>query len=133
MSPRDPAERLRSVSALRALCLALPHVPTPAESRRLERFRALAAAPESATLDDRDAIADGWRDWWRAGRVDALLAMAARVPASLVEGDRRLAAYAVAASEHGRARRLAQGDAVVGADPPTAESVSQNPPLEARP
>ena len=93
MSLRDPASVLRAVSRLRALCLALPHVPTPAEETRLERFRALVAAPWSATAADAGAIADGWRDWWRDGQTDALLDMAARLPSPVIEGDRRLAAY----------------------------------------
>src|SRR5262249_49646140 len=134
VSLRDPAARLRSVSALRALCLALPRVPRLAESRRLDRLRALAAAPESATIDDRDALPDGWRDWWRGARIDDPLATAARGAVFFVEDDRRLSSHtvAVAAREHGHARRLARGGAASRVDPAAAESVPQNPPLEAR-
>jgi len=97
MSPRDPASALRAVSRLRALCLALPHVPAPAEETRLERFRALVAAPGSATATDAVAIGDGWRAWWRDGRTDRLLDMAAHLPSPVIEGDRRLATYLAAA------------------------------------
>lgn len=98
MSTRDVAAALRKVSELRALCLRLPHLPTPLETERLERFEALAAAPELATENDVEALAAGWREWWRTGRAEELLAMAARVPSGLRESDRRLATYAVAAA-----------------------------------
>jgi hypothetical protein len=85
---------IRKVSALRALCLRLPHVPTPAEAALLRRCEALAVSPESATRADVEALAAGWRRWWRLGETERLRAMAARVPAGLIEADRRLAMYA---------------------------------------
>ncbi len=100
----DAEGALRTVAALRALCLALPHVSTPAEARRLKRFEALAASPDSAGRDDLEAVLTGWREWWRQGRADDLLAMGARLPAALVQEDRRLASYLVAAREVSRAR-----------------------------
>jgi hypothetical protein len=93
----DATTAIRKVSALRALCLRLPHVPTPAELARLQRCRELAAAPESATIGDVEALVAGWRSWWYQGETERLRAMAARVPAALVHGDRRLALYACAA------------------------------------
>ena len=99
MRPRDAAATLRAVSALRALCLALPHVPTPAEGLRLRRFEALVVSPGSAGPDDIDALLAGWRDWWRRGRIEDLLAMATRLPVALTQGDRRLASYVLAARE----------------------------------
>lgn len=92
----DAAGRLRRASALRELCLRLPHLATPAELARLRRFEALAVTPESATAQDIDALVVGWRTWWRAGQTEQLRAMAARVPRAIVGADRRLAAYAVA-------------------------------------
>ena len=97
MIPDDAAARLRQAAALRALCLRLPHVPTPKELQALERFAALVAAPEHATAPDVDALAAGWSSWWREGRMTNLAAMALRVPRELIEGDRRLASYAEAA------------------------------------
>ena len=92
----DAERAIRRVAALRALCLSLPHVPTPAESALLRRFSQLVKAPGSATSSDLDALAAGWRQWWRQGEVERLRAMAAHVPAALVNGDRRLATYACA-------------------------------------
>jgi hypothetical protein len=100
MIRRDVASTLRAVSALRALCLRLPHLPTPAETARLRRFQELVVSPHSATDDDIEAIAAGWRGWWRSGQADRVRAMAEALPAGLMDRDRRLAAYA-------RATRLA--------------------------
>jgi hypothetical protein len=88
---------IRKASALRALCLRLPHLPTPAEIARLGRCESLAGTPESATAADVDALAAGWRSWWRRGETERLRAMALRVPARLINSDRRLATYAHAA------------------------------------
>lgn len=96
-SERDVASRLRAVSQLRRLCLSLPHVPTPAERRLLVRFEQLAQAPETAAAIDADAIAVGWRAWWRARDVAEIVAMARRLPSVLIDGDRRLATFAAAA------------------------------------
>jgi hypothetical protein len=88
---------IRKASALRALCLRFPHLPTPAEMVQLRRCETLAASPESATAADVDALAAGWRGWWRRGETERLRAMALRVPARLINSDRRLATYAHAA------------------------------------
>lgn len=97
MMPRDAAAALRAVAALRALCFALPHLPTPVETERLGRFEALMAAPGSATDADVEALAAGWRRWWREGRTDRLVRMARELPVGLVERDRRLASFVLAA------------------------------------
>src|SRR5438876_12223532 len=78
MTPPDIATTLRKVSALRSLCLRLPHVPTPAEKRLLERFEALTAAPTRATAADMEAIAVGWSGWWGGGNTGEVLDMAPR-------------------------------------------------------
>ena len=75
-APGDAARALRTSAALRALCLRLPHVPTSSEVALLRRFDALAAGPDAATGDDVEALAAGWRRWWRAGEIGALRAMA---------------------------------------------------------
>jgi hypothetical protein len=97
VTPHDVAPTLRKVAALRALCLRLPHVPTPAEARSLARFEDLAASPGRATPGDVEAIVAGWRGWWRERRTAELAAMARALPPGLVGGDRRLAALAGAA------------------------------------
>ena len=89
--------RLRKVSELRRLCLDLPHLSTPAERRRLERFEEIVLAPASASEGDLAALATGWRDWWRAGRHLDIAAMASRLSADLITRDRDVAMYAVAA------------------------------------
>jgi hypothetical protein len=91
---RDVAMTLRRVAALRALCLSLPHVPTPTESALLHTFEMLARAPQSAVDGDAEAIAAGWRAWWRGGEHRRIAEMAAALPVSLVGGDRGLATYA---------------------------------------
>jgi hypothetical protein len=99
----DATAAIRKVSALRALCLRLPHLPTPAEAARLRRCEALAVSPESATRADVEALATGWRRWWHLGETERLRAMAARVPSDLIDADRRLAQYACATGAlHGR-------------------------------
>ena len=88
--------RLATVSALRTLCLRLPHVATPRELERLRRFDALVPAPERATEQDVEALVAGWSRWWREGRTRELADMAGRLDATLVDSDRRLATFAVA-------------------------------------
>jgi len=85
------------VSALRRLCLRLPHVPTPVELGLLTRFQELVAAPEQATDDDIEAVLAGWSSWWREGKLADLAATARRLPRRMIESDRRLAALAAAA------------------------------------
>jgi hypothetical protein len=99
---RSAAARIRAVSRLRELCRRLPHFPTEAERRLLDRFQSLGRSPAAARLEDTDALAAGWRAWWRERRADDIDAMARSLPPGLVEADRRLATYALAA-------RLARG------------------------
>lgn len=99
MSAREVADTLRTVAMLRTLCLSLPHLPTPHELHRLERFAVLVASPVTAERDDTEALLAGWRQWWRDGRTSDLLAMANGLAPGLVEHDRRLASYLVAARE----------------------------------
>lgn len=93
----DPTTAIRKASALRALCRRLPHISTPAELTRLRRFGELATSPEAATIGDVEALISGWRRWWYQGETQRLCAMAARVPAALMHGDRSLSLYACAA------------------------------------
>ena len=97
MTPRDVGATFRKVAALRALCLRLPHLPTPREEAWMRRFDIIAAAPSSATPGDVDALAAGWRCWWRQGRREAIAVMARGLPAGIVDADRRLASFACAA------------------------------------
>ena len=97
MTGDEVAARLATVAALRTLGLRLPHVATPTELERLNRFEALVQAPESATASDVEAIVAGWSRWWSEGRRTELANMARRLDAALVDSDRRLATFATAA------------------------------------
>ena len=97
MSPRDVGPALRKSAALRALCMRLPHIPTPAEERLLVRFDLLAQLPDSTTDADIEVLVAGWRRWWREGQIERLLAMAWSLPRRLLELDRRLSSWAHAA------------------------------------
>lgn len=88
---------LRTVSELRRLCLSLPHLATESEERLLARFEELVASSSAATMADVPAITAGWRAWWRAERIADIATMARALPPDLVDGDRDLAMYAVAA------------------------------------
>ena len=99
MKSRDVASTLRAVAGLRALCLSLPHLPTPAEQERLRRFEALTTTPDSVTEDDIEVLAVGWDRWWRSGQFDRIVAMAAKLPTGLIERDRRLASFLIAAKK----------------------------------
>lgn len=97
--PRDVTAILRKVSALRTLCLRLPHLTTPAERKLLRHFDALVVSPGAATDADIEALVAGWRQWWREGRTGALCAMADTLPAGITERDRDLAAFLSAARQ----------------------------------
>lgn len=94
---RDVTTVVKKVAALRDFCLALPHLPTESEESRLRRFAELASSPAAVTPDDVTALVAGWRRWWREGRVQAITEFAACLPAGLIENDRDLAMYVVAA------------------------------------
>jgi hypothetical protein len=96
MTGEEMAARLATVSALRTLCLRLPHVPTPTEIAQLKRFDLLIERPEQATQRDVEALVAGWSRWWREGRTAALSDMARRIDATLIDSDRRLASFALA-------------------------------------
>ncbi len=97
MTGADVSAALGTVSALRRLCLRLPHVPTATELGLLERFREIVEAPEQATEYDLEAVLAGWSSWWREGKVADLAAMERRFPRRVIESDRRLATLAMAA------------------------------------
>jgi len=96
MTGEEVAARLATVSALRALCARLPHLPTPLELAHLKRFDALVEMPERATERDVEALAAGWSRWWREGRTAELRDMSRRVDGALIDSDRRLASFTVA-------------------------------------
>jgi len=96
MTGDEVAARLAAASALRTLGLRLPHVPTPTEIVRLQRFEALVPAPESATARDLEALVAGWSRWWRQERTAELSDMARRLNPALIDSDRRLASLATA-------------------------------------
>jgi hypothetical protein len=54
----------------------------------------LARTPQAAVDADVEAIAAGWRAWWRRGNTRRIVEMAVALPVGLVDGDRRLATYA---------------------------------------
>jgi hypothetical protein len=94
---RSAAAKIRAVARLRDLCRRLPHVATETERRLLDRFHGLRLAPATALPEDVDALAAGWRAWWREQRTRDIAAMADALPPGLVDFDRRLATYALAA------------------------------------
>lgn len=98
MSARDAARALKRVAELRRLCLLVPHMATPVEDALLQRFKILAASPGSVTDADVEAVAAGWRRWWRLDEVELLRAMVAQLPADYIARDRQLASYAFAVS-----------------------------------
>ena len=102
MTTSDAAPAIRSVAQLRALFVRLPHVPTPAELARLQRFEVIVADPALAGTEDIESIVAGWRRWWREGRVDQIAAMASAISADLVESDPRLLDLAFVARERSR-------------------------------
>lgn len=59
MALSDAAAALRKVAVLRALCLRLPHIPTPAERHLLRRFDALVTTPHGASEGDTEALVAG--------------------------------------------------------------------------
>lgn len=97
MTSRDVSPALRKASALRALCLQLPHRPTRIESERLRSFEALVAEPDRVTEADVEVLLVGWRQWWREGDVDALWRMGTKVPLRVIERDRWLSTWWLAA------------------------------------
>lgn len=97
MTPGELSLTLRKVSALRDLCLRLPHLPTPVESEHLRRFDALIAAPHTVTDNDIEPLVAGWQRLWRDGDPGAIQAMARAMPSSLLSRDRRLETFRTAA------------------------------------
>lgn len=97
MMARLVGDVLKSIAALRKLCLTLPHVPTPYEARQLQRFEGLRRGASHLTDEDIDALRSGLQDCWRRRDVETLREMAARVPPELLERDRWLQSFVVAA------------------------------------
>ena len=94
---RSVEDTLTTISALRRLCLALPHAPTLEEVRRLERFQRLRRGAAPLSDDDIDALQTGLRRCWRSRDAGTLLDMAARIPAEFLDRDRWLQSFMVAA------------------------------------
>lgn len=99
---RSVGETLMTVSTLRRLCLTLPHAPTPREVRRLERFERLRRGAAHLTDEDIDALRSGLQDCWRRRDAETLREMAARIPPELLERDRWLQSFVVAARERSK-------------------------------
>ena len=95
---RSVGETLMTISALRRLCLALPHAPTPYEARQLQRFQRLHQDVAPLNTADIEPLRAGLRHCWRHGDAKALREMIARIPADLLARDRWLQSFAVAAS-----------------------------------
>jgi hypothetical protein len=97
MTDDSVAVAIRAVARLRELGRRLPHITTERERGLLTRFEQIVAAPATATVADVDALVAGWRAWWRERRAAEIAAMADALPGDLVESDRWLATYALAA------------------------------------
>ncbi|MBI3028484.1 MAG: hypothetical protein HYY64_03125 [Candidatus Rokubacteria bacterium] len=80
---------------------------TPDERRRLERFEGLRRGAASLSGDDVDTLRTGLRHCWRSQETGTLLEMAARIPPELLERDRWLQSFVVAARE--RSKSTARG------------------------
>ena len=94
---RSVGDTLTTISALRRLCLALPHAPTPDEARRIERFERLRQAAAPLGQEDIDDLRTGLRHCWRSRDAGTLRDMAARIPAEFLDRDRWLQSFVVAA------------------------------------
>jgi len=94
---RSVDDSVHAVARLRDLCRRLPHIPTEHDRRLLVRFEQLAASPGAATTADTESLVIGWRAWWRAKRLADIRAMADSLSSEIVESDRWLATYALAA------------------------------------
>ena len=94
---RPVGDVLTAISALRRLCLALPHAPTPDERRRLERFERLRGGAAPLRDEDIEALRTGLRHCWLSGNAGTILEMAPRIPSELLERDRWLQSFMVAA------------------------------------
>lgn len=99
---RSVGKTLMTVSALRRLCLTLPHAPTPREVRRLERFERLRKGGVPLGEGDIDALRTGLRDCWRRQDAGTLREMAPRISSELLERDRWLQSFVVAARERSK-------------------------------
>ena len=93
---RSVENTLTTISALRRLCLALPHAPTPLERRHLEQFRCLCQAAAPLSEGDIDVLRTGLRHCWRRGDAGTLRELAPRIPSELLEQDRWLQSFVVA-------------------------------------
>ena len=99
---RSVGETLMTVSALRRLCLTLPHAATPEEVRRLERFERLRRSAVPLNEEDLEALRTGLRQCWRSRDTQTLRQMAARIPAAFLDRDRWLQSFVVAAREQSK-------------------------------
>ena len=106
---RSVEDTLTTISALRRLCLTLPHAATPEEVRRLERFERLRKSAATLSDGDIDALRIGLRHCWRSRDTETLLDMAARIPGWLLDRDRWLQSFVVAAHTLAPAPERIQG------------------------
>ena len=99
---RSVEDTLTTISALRRLCLTLPHAATPEEVRRLERFERLRRSAVLLNEEDLEALRTGLRQCWRSRDTQTLRQMAARIPAAFLDRDRWLQSFVVAAREQSK-------------------------------
>ncbi len=104
---RSVEDTLPTISALRRPCLPLPHAATPEEVQRLERFERLRKGAVPLSDGDIEALRTGLRHCWRSRDIETLLDMAARIPGGLLDRDRWLQSFVVAARE--RSKNIAHG------------------------
>jgi hypothetical protein len=110
VGPRAPASRaidaiLRQTSDLRRLCLSLREARNcEQEARLVAEFGRAVLTPEGAACLDLPALQSGFRNLWKEGRYDRIVAVGRILSKDLLEGDETVFMYYTCA-----ARRQAEG------------------------
>ena len=110
VGPRAPASRaidaiLRQTADLRRLCVSLREARNRERDVRLvTKFDRAVLTPEGATLLDLPSLQSGFRNLWKEGQYDRIVAVGRILSKDLLEGDETVFMYYTCA-----ARRQAEG------------------------